>query len=135
MGGHALAFGSPGPAAVAWAAGFLDGEGCFLTAGDRGCSVTAEGANPLPLYRCRALFGGTVAFVERRRKDQHRQVFRWTLHGDEARAACVAMLPHCTSKAPELEAVALSFAHPAASPFGAWLRARALHHRHFRRTK
>lgn len=92
----------------AWAAGFMDGEGTYLTIitdrcrRDRGyinpcrerrIMISAVQTNRQPLERLQALFGGSIR--EERFKGQrlgHKPIFRWTIQSfEKCQFAIVAM--------------------------------------------
>ena len=65
---------------LAWAAGFLEGEGSFVASGSS-MTVCAVQVQREPLTRLEALFGGTLrCYVNKRGTAVH----RWTLHGAHA---------------------------------------------------
>jgi len=117
MGGDALA--------MAQVAGWLDGEGYFATTSNRSAEIMGDSIDPKPLWLCRAVLGGSVRPCGPRENPKYRQAWRWRVSGDTARAAARALLPYLLTKRTEAEAVALSWAHPADTPFGAYIRARA----------
>ena len=67
----------------AWAAGFLDGEGCFSIAGTGFGSgglmiVIAAGQTRMePLLRLQELFGGKIYTAGHPKKSTHRQAYIW----------------------------------------------------------
>lgn len=67
---------------IAWAAGFLEGEGTFLSSGATGAfTVSACQVQYEPLGRLLAIFGGRVKPYT----NNHGRVYhRWSLHGGEA---------------------------------------------------
>lgn len=81
---------SPSTADLAWAAGFLEGEGNFGT-NRRELSasqvVRATQKNREPLYRLQTLFGGTVAAV---RSDGFGE---WRTYGARARGIMLTLFP------------------------------------------
>jgi hypothetical protein len=89
---------------IAWAAGFLDGEGCFQLRRlskkkmNWGPEMEAAQTCPEPLEKLRTLFGGRVHELKRI-TTKHRRVWRWDMNGAEAiRDALTAMLPFLTVK-------------------------------------
>ena len=66
---------------VAWAAGFLEGEGTFVVS--HSPRVQATQTSLPPLEKIKALFGGTIA-RKKKYKDTHTQAYVWTLSGDGA---------------------------------------------------
>jgi single-strand DNA-binding protein len=90
---------------LAWAAGFLDGEGHF---GIRASSKQGYPApfieagqvhSPEPIFRLQELFGGGV---KQRRRTGFDSIWVWSLHGGEpCRRALPQLLPHLTVKRAE----------------------------------
>lgn len=102
-------------ALVAWAAGFLDGEGHFRARpGRRTGSVEIEvhQVNPAPLRRLLDLFGGHLELRRRLASTRCRSVYRWRVTGARARRAAAALLPFLMNKRPEAEAVAFMHLYP-----------------------
>jgi hypothetical protein len=71
---------------LVWAAGFLEGEGCFYTArkNPNGASggVTAAQVQRWPLDKLRGIFGGSIAL--RRRQPPANDAWYWGLYGRDA---------------------------------------------------
>jgi len=83
---------------IAWAAGFLDGEGCFYMQKNkqRGNyywtpSLTAEQADLRPLEKLQELFGGTI-YTRPSRGENRRPTWAWRLGGNEKLAFVLAEL-------------------------------------------
>lgn len=75
----------------AWAAGFLEGEGCFVQRKwTRQVSVIGVQVNPEPLLRLQEVFGGSV-HLNSRPKGNQQQAYRWVVHGERARRVMVAV--------------------------------------------
>lgn len=91
------------PVAVAWAAGFLDGEGCFTisrTSNPRQLTprVTAAQIVRTPLDRLVDLFNGSVS-TRPPPKGNRRQEWRWELCGATAMTHALPLLiPHLIVK-------------------------------------
>ena len=88
---------SPSVVDIAWAAGFLEGEGHFrrsFSSMDRYGSerVDAAQVNPEPLRRLQEFFGGSIELKERR-KDVHNDIFVWHVYGHRARTVMRAIEP------------------------------------------
>jgi hypothetical protein len=84
---------------VAWAAGFLDGEGCFSILPGEGylyCTITAGQTNKDPLRMLFALFGGGVTTIKR--VAGHKQVYIWRVTGRTAADAARRLLPYLIVK-------------------------------------
>lgn len=74
---------------IAWAAGFLEGEGCFY-AGNR-ISVRAAQVQPDPLYRLREILGGNVTGPYKKTQANHRPSYDWGIHGCHAIAVMMTL--------------------------------------------
>ena len=70
---------SPSIAEIHWAAGFLEGEGCFQGKGVSSSVIAAQKV-PEPLYRLQAMFGGSVAPIS-----VGQSTCRWLVCGMRAR--------------------------------------------------
>lgn len=66
---------------IAWAAGFLEGEGCFALSRTT-CTVTAAQVQREPLERLQKMFGGSIYSCSARPGRQ--PYFTWTLYGPNA---------------------------------------------------
>lgn len=96
---------------LAWAAGFIDGEGCILInrrtrVQDRihpehALTLEVGQLDPLPLNKLQVLFGGTV----RRRPDKRtkRASYVWVVRSRMAYEALVKLLPFLTNKRHQAE--------------------------------
>lgn len=89
---------------LAWAAGFIDGEGCI------GVQLSARKAvgrrdhfqvfldiaqvRPAPLFEIQSMFGGTVY----RRRNWHGEIHCWRLYGEKAGVVLRAVLPYLIAK-------------------------------------
>lgn len=79
-----------------WAAGFLEGEGCFdrvqAQRGVPAARVSASQVRPDLLHRLSALFGGAVYFRENRRNPlSTKGIWTWTAHGGMARGLMMTL--------------------------------------------
>lgn len=85
---------SPTTADLAWAAGFLEGEGAFGTNGNKWASqcVRATQKNLEPLYRLQRLFGGAVKPF---RKDMYGE---WRTYGVRARGIMFTLFPFLSAR-------------------------------------
>jgi hypothetical protein len=61
-----------------WAAGFLDGEGCFHS--NRG-TISASQVSPQTLYWLKAIFGGSVYGPVKRHTPKQQPFFQWRISG------------------------------------------------------
>jgi hypothetical protein len=84
----------------AWAAGFIDGEGCF----SYGTSprLTVENTHLPSLLWLRRLFGvGTI--TKRKNLRRGRQSYSWDVSGDKCLWAITRLLPYLREKKPQAE--------------------------------
>lgn len=97
---------------LAWAAGFIDGEGCISVtestkAGDRNRQfqsvITASQVNRLPLDKLQELLGGSVRPV--RQPDYHGLCYVWRIYGDNVLCAARLLVPFAIAKKRQLELV------------------------------
>ena len=72
-----------------WAAGFLEGEGCFH-AGER-ISVRAAQVQPDPLYRLKEILGGNVTGPYTKKQVNHKPSYDWGIHGHHAIAVMMTL--------------------------------------------
>jgi hypothetical protein len=84
----------PSVAALAWAAGFLEGEGCFTR---RHCRVVAVQVNQRPLKLLQEWFGGSV--YERHDHRPTRSIcWHWAIFGSRARGVMLTLFPLVSQK-------------------------------------
>ncbi len=74
---------------LGWAAGFLEGEGCFHTGGR--ISIRAAQVQPDPLYLLQSILGGQVNGPYERKNPKHRPFYDWNLNGCHAIAAMMTI--------------------------------------------
>ena len=82
--GTQLASLSPSDLDLAWAAGFLEGEGCFTYCGHSQQVIVTQNEKD-PLFRLQEMFGGSV----RPRTDKNTN--RWYVAGSRARGVMMTM--------------------------------------------
>lgn len=90
---------------MAWAAGFLDGEGSILVGRGvtNGTSIyyslqlTAAQVDPAPLHRLAALFGGSV-YLSRAGRGNQVPIHKWSIAAQKALAALRSLLPYFVVK-------------------------------------
>src|SRR6267143_1860507 len=70
-----------------WAAGFLDGEGCFSKSATTE-RIGAPQNDPQLLYRLQSLFGGAVGETG---KTRPRSIWQWTIYGTRARGVMLTL--------------------------------------------
>lgn len=75
---------------VAWAAGFIEGEGNFGVKGNGGVSLTAPQVQREPLERLQRLFGGNIRHTAHTYTGK--PIYRWGVHGSPAAAATMTIL-------------------------------------------
>lgn len=97
---------------LAWAAGFVDGEGCITIShrrSDNGHFVvlTVVQIAQAPLHILQSLFGGSISAKTRYRSDL-RQVWFWKTTTKQAGAALVELRPYLVVKAAEAD-IAIEF--------------------------
>lgn len=80
---------------LAWAAGFLEGEGSFVSA-NRSCEVKAEQVNREPLDRLFSLFGGAIA--SRPARGNRRAIYSWRASGARARGIAMTLWHFLSSR-------------------------------------
>lgn len=89
----------PTVAQIAWAAGFLEGEGWFILKGN-GCStVGCCQVNEWPIILLVALFGGTVN--RRQRPTRTQPQFVWEAYGPRARGVAQTVYPFMSPRRQE----------------------------------
>jgi len=92
---------------LAWAAGFLDGEGTISFQRHNATSkahpspyfnlvLFASNSNKEALIRLQRLFGGSVA--SHQKVAGHKRVYRWRLYGSKAITIIALLLPYFTVK-------------------------------------
>lgn len=81
---------------IAWAAGFLEGEGCFHS-GSR-ISIRAAQVQPEPLHKLKSILGGNVTGPYTKKQLNHRPSYDWNLNGCDAIAAMMTMYPLLSGK-------------------------------------
>ncbi len=100
---------------IAWAAGFVDGEGCITISTrvrsrnrrDYGLSLYVGQVDPKPLLMLREMFGGSVV-RKSRQKFERRQMWMWRLTGRSAYAALLVIRPYLVVKADQAD-IAVEF--------------------------
>lgn len=83
-----------------YAAGFLDGEGCFTAYGPNAkITVAAENTYKPVIVWLHNTFGGTLSNKNKVRKEHHRGTYRWTLVEKQAEEFCKIIVPYLKEKA------------------------------------
>ena len=76
---------------IAWAAGFIEGEGSFVRK-----KVTAVQVNPQPVEKLKELFGGSLTY--RTRVKPRQPYYRWQIHGARALGFAFTIYPFLSDK-------------------------------------
>lgn len=85
---------------IAWAAGFLEGEGSFVGKhGGQSMVVSAVQVNKEPAQRMVDLFGGSL--IQFYKKPPDKPIWRWTVAGARARGVAMTMYPLMSAKRQE----------------------------------
>jgi hypothetical protein len=86
---------------IAWAAGFLEGEGCFKRTNVNetkfGQSVTANQVHKPPLDKLQEVFGGSL-MLRNERRDNQSDIWVWAVSGKNARALMCLLRPHMSPR-------------------------------------
>lgn len=114
---------------LAWAAGFLEGEGSFSAGKRTSTYVVASQVNREPLDKLRALFGGSMLFRHHRRRNPSWSPFyRWQVGGARAIGVILTLWPMLSQKRREQAREALNGYRPRRGLPGQWWdRARAMY--------
>ena len=90
---------------LAYAAGYLDGEGCFTLHGSTGYvpSVYCETTHRPTIQWLQMLLGGNLSSYERKKKPHWRPTYRWSVHGTAAVEVCHRLLLLLKEKRPQAE--------------------------------
>ena len=81
---------------ILWAAGFLEGEGCFSSSRTTP-AVTAVQVQESPLLRLKELFGGTIRML-RVKNPKHSDHYRWEAGGSRAAGVMLTVYTLMSSK-------------------------------------
>ena len=96
---------SYGAVDLAWAAGFLDGEGCFdFSKGHGNFRIQCSQVVKRPLIKLKAVFGGRVYGPYGPYRNNKQRYFQWNICGSVAEAAAKAMLPYYLVKRAQVRA-------------------------------
>lgn len=75
---------------IEWAAGFLEGEGCFQFSKAKNMSVTATQVQKEPLERLQSMFGGSIYGYQPREPNKS-FCYRWCAVGTRAVGICMTL--------------------------------------------
>jgi hypothetical protein len=82
---------------LAYAAAFLDGEGCFTVGRHWKITVVCENTYYPVVEWLHRQFGGSLT-THRPRKANHRPLMRWAVVARDAAKVCLALLPYLKEK-------------------------------------
>jgi hypothetical protein len=92
---------SPSHSSLAWAAGFLEGEGCFRRSGGgkqgRTERVVCAQVNLEPLLKMQEMFGGSTCQYGPYAANKQ-PFWNWTITGSRARGVMMTMYPFLSEK-------------------------------------
>lgn len=87
---------------LAYAAGFLDGEGCFSVNENRWViAIAASNTNKPVIEWLHRMFGGTMHRHYRPRRENHRAIYTWQAVRNDAAEVCAIIVPYLKEKAPQ----------------------------------
>jgi hypothetical protein len=82
-----------------YAAGFLDGEGCFSIGRHHKITVSASNTDKAVIEWLKKTFGGSVCMnATHLRKPNHRQVYSWSVVSNDADRLCKSIVPYLRVK-------------------------------------
>lgn len=87
----------PNTHGLAWAAGFLEGEGSF-SHHVASLTVSAVQVELDPLLRLRELFGGSIKQYQHRHRTMGRPYYKWAIHGAHAIGVAFTLFTFLCSK-------------------------------------
>lgn len=86
---------------IAWAAGILEGEGCFRTKNDSHLPTVFIQMTDLDvLERVQGIFGGTISTVKKR-QEHWKDCWLWYVAGEDAAKIMIAVKPYMLSRRSE----------------------------------
>ncbi len=89
------------PDDLAYAAGFMDGEGSFVTSVGQKITVTVSNTNRPVIEWFQRQFGGSLTVSKRHRRPNHRTIYRWQAVATAADRFCKAIAGYLHEKAPQ----------------------------------
>jgi hypothetical protein len=84
-----------------YAAGYLDGEGCFTVTNGHKCVVACATTHKPTILWLHKLFGGCLSLNNTVRKPHHRPTHRWQVVCKDAARVCKLLTPYLKEKAPQ----------------------------------
>src|SRR4051812_46429745 len=88
---------------LAYAAGYLDGEGCFTVGDDWKIFVTCTNTCRAAISWLQETFGGAVSGPSKVRKPNWRPTYQWKVSSRQASVVVEALLPHLKEKKPQAD--------------------------------
>jgi hypothetical protein len=88
---------------LSYAAGYLDGEGCFTVGHHWKIFVTCTNTCRAAIEWLQDTFGGTVSGPSKVRKANWRPTYQWKVSARQAASMVEAMLPYLKEKRPQAE--------------------------------
>ena len=97
----------PRDADLAWAAGFIDGEGCVAVDSRKSPRITVSNTDRRPLDRLQELLGGTICVHGRGNPEKgHRPSWVWAVHGGRSvRRVLAEVRPYLVVKGEQADLV------------------------------
>lgn len=88
---------------LAYLAGYLDGEGCFLFQ-ERTAVVTISNTYPHVLHWIKSMFHGTIS-LKHSMNGRTRAAYSWRVYGSNAERICKMVMPYLKEKKRQAELV------------------------------
>jgi len=80
-----------------YAAGFLDGEGCFYSSDQGKICISCSNTDPEPIHWLHENFGGSL-HISKARKRNHRDCYTWQVVSRDAQNVCSKLAPYLKQK-------------------------------------
>ena len=107
-----------------YAAGYLDGEGCFHISSGRKIAVACETTHKPTILWLQKLFGGSVTHLTKKKKANWRPTYRWQVVARDALKVCQCLAPRLKEKQ-EQALMLIGFQQtmgPIGKPVAAWVK-------------
>ena len=85
-----------------YAAGFIDGEGCFYLANNRKPAIACENTYKPVVLWLKRMFGGSVTPCKGRKK-RHRTTYRWAVVCQDAIKVCRLLIRYLKEKVAQVQ--------------------------------
>ena len=102
----------PKPTDLAWAAGLLDGEGCFSLTNTP--YITVESITPGVITEMNRIFGGNCVALKRK-TSRGNVVFRWRIYGQNALNVCRSTAQYLVDKKEQAHLLTRALYYPSNS--------------------